>query len=121
MIEDETIWYLGVVLDGYSYKRAKYVDNSSNTLTSSTANANVGLLRYGELMFIDGNIYTWTLTPYNGVYDASWVHIITFNGSLDQYSPGSDEGVRPSLNLKSNVIITSGDGTKNNPFTIDLT
>ena len=29
-------------------------------------------------------------------------------------------GIKPALNLKQNVIITSGDGTKNNPFTLDL-
>ena len=28
--------------------------------------------------------------------------------------------IRPSLNLKSNVVITGGDGTKNRPFTIEL-
>ena len=29
-------------------------------------------------------------------------------------------GVRAAFNLKENVIITGGDGTKNNPFTIDI-
>ena len=29
-------------------------------------------------------------------------------------------GVRPSLNIKSNVVITGGDGTKENPFTLSV-
>ena len=28
--------------------------------------------------------------------------------------------IKPALNLKSNVIITSGDGTKENPFELKL-
>ena len=28
--------------------------------------------------------------------------------------------VKPTFNLKSNVVITGGDGTKNNPFTVKL-
>ena len=29
-------------------------------------------------------------------------------------------GIKPAMNLKSNVVITGGDGTKTNPFTIKL-
>ncbi len=41
-------------------------------------------------------------------------------GYASYSSPRSSEGVRPSLNIKSNVVITGGDGTKENPFTIEL-
>ena len=36
------------------------------------------------------------------------------------YKKGTDitMGVRPVAYLKSNVVVTGGDGTKNNPFTI---
>ena len=34
--------------------------------------------------------------------------------------PSSEKGIKPALNLKSNVIITGGDGTINNPFTLGL-
>ena len=50
MIEESTIWYLGPVGDGTSYKLAKYTDTSMSSKTSSITDAKVGLLRLGELM-----------------------------------------------------------------------
>ena len=122
MIEDSTTWYLGTVGDGTSYKLAKYTDTIDNILTSSTTTAKVGLLRFGELMAgqFDGygnNTAYWTLTPYS----SSYVRLVNNSGYVDYDSPSSDSyGARPSMNLKSNVVITSGDGTKNNPFQIEL-
>ncbi len=130
MIEDSTTWYLGTVGSGVSYKLAKYIDSTSNTLTSSTATAKVGLLRLGELGAGQYERYAvkvgtastgltttyWTLTPYN----TSNVRHVDDYGSAGFISPSSAYGVRPSLNLKSNVVITSGDGTKENPFEIQL-
>ncbi len=118
MIEDSTTWYLGTVGKGASYKLAKYTDVTGNTLTSSTTTAKVGLLRFGELMSSQfdrygNNKYYWTLTPFS----SSIVRHVDFYGSASNYSPSRySAGVRPSVNLKSNVVITGGDGTKNNPF-----
>ena len=50
----------------------------------------------------------------------SLVNYVGIYGQTVFYSPSDTSGVRPSLNLKSNVVITGGDGTKNNPFTLDL-
>ena len=122
MISDSDAWYLGRVYSGTSYKLAKYENTNMINLTSSTTNAKIGLLRFGELMAgqfnkIDNNIAYWTLTPFSSVS----VRYINNNGSSD-FDPPSDYlfGIRPALNLKSNVIITSGDGTLQNPFQIAL-
>ena len=48
MIEDSTTWYLGTVGSGASYKLAKYTDTNMSSITGTTTNAKVGLLRYGE-------------------------------------------------------------------------
>ena len=66
--------------------------------------------RYGN------NTYYWILTP-NDVLN---VFNIYNTSDVYRYSPSYAHGIRPSLNLKSNVVITSGDGTKNNPFTLEL-
>ena len=122
MIEDNTTWYLGTVGDGTSYKLAKYADATSNSLTSSTTTAKVGLLRYGELMSgqfdrYGNNTNYWTLTPYS----SSNVRCVLSIGNADYNSPFSNSyGARPSLNLKSNVQIVNGDGTLNSPFEIRL-
>ena len=121
MIEDNTTWYLGTVGNGVNYKLAKYQDKTGSNLTTSTTTAKIGLLRIGELMVgqfdKDGNNTNyWTLTPY-GTSDVRYVSNYGFgssNGRTASY------GSRPSMNLKSNVIITGGDGTKSNPFQIKL-
>ena len=122
MIEDTTTWYLGTVGNGMSYKLAKYIDTTGNTLTSSTTSAKVGLLRYGELMsgqfeISENNTTYWLLTPSNSER-SHYVSDDSFSGAFDVKNMAI--GIKPSLNLKQNVVITSGDGTKNNPFTIEL-
>ncbi len=121
MIEDNTTWYLGTVGSGSSYKLAKYTDTSMTSTTSTTIEAKVGLLRLGELMsgqfeHNGNNSSYWTLTPYS----TSRVRYVSRNGSADDDSPTDANGVRPSINLKSNVVITGGSGTKQDPFTIAL-
>ena len=123
MIEDNTTWYLGTVGDGTSYKLAKYTDTNMSNLTSSQASAKVGLLRIGELLAGQFNIGIslkntdyWTLTPDS----TSYVRNVTDIGFLYSGSPTDAAGVRPSINLKSNVIITGGIGTKSDPFFLAL-
>ena len=121
MIENSTTWYLGTVGNGTSYKLAKYTNTTDNILILSTTNAKVGLLRYGELMSgqfdrVGNNTYYWTLT----LYSASNVRSVNHNGRAGNSNLTNVVGVKPSLNLKSNVIITRGNGTKNNPFEIEL-
>ena len=122
MIEDNTTWYLGTVGLGESYKLAKYTDATGNTATSNVTQAKVGLLRIGELMAGQFNTYSnninyLTLTPCNS--SDIWFATSAGSGGSSSYSISS-RGIRPSLNLKSNVVITGGDGTKENPFTLEL-
>ena len=130
MIEDSTTWYLGTVGSSDSYKLAKYTDTNMSSTVSTTINAKVGLLRFGELMAGQFERYAvkdsysstglttnyWTLTPYS----SSRVRNVLDDGTANDNTPTRSYGVRPSLNLKSNVVITSGNGTKNSPFQIEL-
>ena len=124
MIEESSTWYLGTVGGGTSYKLAKYTDTNMSSTTSATTSAKVGLLRLGELMAgqfdrygnADYNTEYWTLTPYS----SSYVGNVDRLGHAGDYNPSSAYGVRPSINLKSSVIITGGEGTKENPFTLAL-
>ena len=130
MIEDSTLWYLGTVGGGGSYKLAKYTDASMTSTTESTTNAKIGLLRIGELMagqferyIVKGGssgtgltAYYWILTPYN----TSNLRSINASGYANSYSISSTHGVRPTMNLKSNVEIVSGTGVKLDPFVLTL-
>ena len=120
MIEDDTTWYLGPLGEGsLSYKLAKYKDISMSDYTTST-NAKVGLLRIGEIMLgqfdrVENNTGYWTLTNGSG-----FVYFSSSAGGGGENGPSASRGIKPALNLKSNVVITGGIGTKNNPFTIKL-
>ena len=121
MIEDNTTRYLGTVGVLASYKLAKYTDTTGTTTTSNIAESKVGLLRFGELMSgqfdrNENNTDFWILTPYSN----SNIRYINDAGTAT-YNVNSDTiGVKPSLNLKSNVIITGGDGTLQNPFELSV-
>ena len=119
MIEESSTWYLGRVKLGGNYILAKYANTTGETLTSSVTETKVGLLRLGELMsgqFFDtsDNTNYWILTSTS----ASDAWVISNSGSAG--SLNNNYGIKPALNLKQNVVITSGDGTKNNPFTVEL-
>ena len=129
MIEENSIWYLGTVSYGDSYKLAKYIDDDMSNYALTTE-SKIGLLRMGELMagqfdryMIKGEnsntgltTYYWTLTPFS----SNQMRVIYDLGSANYYQPSSLLGIKPSLNLKSNVVIIGGDGTKDNPFTIEI-
>ena len=130
MVEDNTTWYLGQVDIGENYRLAKYTDINMNVLTSNASLAKVGLLRLGELVggqfkrnaVKGGSSNTnltkeyWTLTP----GESYFLRSINASGSSYEEALTTRLSFRPSLNLKSNVVIASGTGTKSDPFQIKL-
>ena len=117
----ESNWYLGKFNDGDNYKLAKY-KSSDMTELNEYVTAKIGLLRVGELMcgqfdtrYSNGNY--WTITK----EDNTNIRGISVTGYTRAYSfSDTDVAIKPAMNLKSNVVITGGDGTKSNPFTIAL-
>ncbi len=128
MIENNTTWYLGTVYSGYNYKLSKYTDASMTSTTTSTV-AKVGLLRTGELMSGQYNRYAESSGNVTGLNVSYWLvtkYVNNFSsvlqdiGFISAIEPTTKEGIKPSLTLKSNVIITGGTGLKNDPFEIKL-
>ena len=119
MIDNDSTWYLGVMADGYNYRLTKYGDVNMNSFAISTP-AKVGLLRVGELMaapFEMSSGYFWLLTSDDGQN----IYLVFDSGeTFGDMGPTSQAGVKPSFNLKSNVVITGGTGTKEDPFIIAL-
>ena len=119
MIEDSTIWYLGRIQNA-SYKYAKYTDLNMSNYTTSTE-AKVGLLRYGELMagqfYGYGNNTKYSLLSYASMFG---IYNLDTSGNVIYNEIFLENSILPSVNLKQNVIITGGDGTLQNPFTIEL-
>ena len=129
MIEPSTTWYLGTVGDGVNYKSSICASVDANTSmnecvdrTTSTT-ANIGLPRVGEMftsIITRGTkIGFWTITP----RFSSRVSLIGNNGYLTSFQVWDKASLRPSMYLKSNVVIASnntGNGTYEHPYTIEL-
>ena len=60
----------------------------------------------------------WTMSPshFNGSH--AHVFFVYSNGSLSISSVNSSNGVRPVINLKADVQISTGSGTSSNPYVI---
>ena len=56
--------------------------------------------------YYDNQAFIWGVFPYGGVYE--WCN------------PNEYFGLRPVINLKAQVLINGGDGTKENPYTVKL-
>ena len=62
-----------------------------------------------------GNYY-WTITPLSHSSDALYVELVNYHGLVYDGNAYSSLGVRPSINLVSDILI-SGEGTVESPFT----
>ena len=126
MLEKGT-YYIKEVSSG-SYKNSICnINNTSETTKNCEKTTNVwntgyvGLPRYGEM---------FASYQENGYNASNYLLLITPSGSsqvwcINQNGAGSNDITtnvhsRPSIYLKSNVVITGGNGTKSNPFTIAL-
>ena len=105
MIEDNTTWYLSTAKND-----------------TDIANSKVGLLRLRELIAGQFDRYrnnrNYFVLTLNGQLRVNDIEAWCRNNTVDARI--AETSIKPALNLKSNVIITSGDGTLQNPFEIEL-
>ena len=76
-----------------------------------------------EEYYLRTNNYHFTMTPsrFNAAYAYALVYNLLPAGELDLWSRVTDSfGVRPVINLRSDVLISQGDGTSENPFILQL-
>ncbi len=65
--------------------------------------------------------YQWSLSPgrFHSYYSYARVWAVFPSGGLNPWTGVTDSfGVRPVINLKSDILITKGDGSALNPFTV---
>lgn len=65
-----------------------------------------------------GYYWCWVITPVSFLESDALVGIVGSDGSLYGNYAFDSGGVRPVINLKSNIEIISGDGTTTNPYVI---
>ena len=99
--------------------------NSVDVLSQDNGNISnsIGLLTIDEYVLAGGSssylnvkLAYWTMSPYYAVSDG-WanVFLVWSDGSLGSYYVTNAYGVRPVINLRSDVELT-GEGTSTNPF-----
>ena len=112
-------------------------DDSDLYTTSGSSQGNkaltypIGLISADEVAYAGGvygisnngyylytSQYYWTLSPF--FYSSgAWVFPVFQDGSLTgNFVDYAEGGIRPVINLKANVKITSGNGTGSNPYVI---
>ena len=105
---------------------------SSDGNGKGVVNANVGLLSYDEVVYAGGyygqansNYYLynsaiiwWTMSPSGFASGLSHVWRVNTSGDIRSTDVNYAIAVRPVLNLTANTKISSGDGTKENPYVI---
>ena len=114
-----------------SLKCANELDKYS--VANETLSYPIGLITADEIVLAGGNsnhnssyyLYTgknyWSGSPrhFRSNSGMSRVFYVLSSGSLDDYAVGGDSGVRGSVSLSSEAKL-SGDGTWNNPYTVNL-
>ncbi len=107
--------------------------------TSSRGNARltypVALITADEVVFAGGkynvknekyylcsNASAWTMTPFRFETDNVYAYnlFINKNGSIFTNGVISSHAIRPVINIRSDVLISSGDGTKSSPYHLKL-
>lgn len=63
-------------------------------------------------------LWFWSLSPasFENVEDRAFA--VRYNGYIDSMSVSMNSAIRPAIILQSNIEITGGNGTKNNPYII---
>mgnify|MGYP006939891473 CR=1 FL=1 len=76
-----------------------------------------------ENYYLNTNVYFWTMTPsrFESAYGSVSIFAIHYNGNLVEYGHARyTYGIRPVINIRSDVLISQGDGTIENPFVLTL-
>ena len=96
---------------GYSVTNANCSHTSTNlgSYNSSSCGGKAWLLKYGN---------EWTNSPRSG--NSNYVFRVGADAYLNSSYALVGYGVRPVLYLKSNVYVTGGDGSINNPYQLSL-
>ncbi len=126
----ESTWYLGSLdnnaksEDFYNLERGINLESDVNTI-----NANIGLMYPSDYVYgaSDGtynssnnwlysNVGEWLITSHS---TKIYAYYINNSGTISSKYVSNTSYVRPSVYLNSNVYINGGDGTVNNPYTLD--
>lgn len=70
--------------------------------------------------WLHNNTHYWTMTPSANPDFSRDAHYVSAYGYMNNNPVSNNYNIRPSLYLKSNVVITDGDGTQSNPYKLSM-
>ncbi len=75
-----------------------------------------------ENFFLNQNVNYWTMTPmvFSSYYLNASIGLVSFLGSIFNGASLNNNVVRPVINIRSDVLISSGDGSVNNPYILKI-
>ena len=138
---DET-WYANHAVGEYSRYTVNAIEIKENISTNGDLIYPIGLMTSDELVLAgafsglpNNNYYLydpykegklswswWTMSPIlfkNNYAFLNYSFVAT--DSLRGHSSEEKDSIRPIINLKSNILVNSGNGTKENPYTLKMT
>ena len=84
---------------------------------------NSATMSYKSAYLIDSGFYDWwlmTADNYNYSDSNASVGSVRSEGSFGRFVNATYLALRPAINIKSSVLISGGDGTSSNPYTLKL-
>ncbi len=91
----------------------------SQTLYNYSNSADSYACRAKDWLF-DSSKYQWTLSPHGASDYARNVFDMYNDGTLSSGGASLGYAVRPAIYLKSDVVITGGNGSEDNPYVLEL-
>ncbi len=79
-----------------------------------------GWNQYSSSSYLYTNKWWWALSPSNFYDDYANGFYVSSSGDLNDTYVSSANGVRPAVSLAPGTIVGGGDGSMNDPFTVDL-
>ena len=83
-----------------------------------------GYSGYSDYSYLYTKEWTWSLSPRNFDYgNASSFYLQAYrllDSKVNLSGANGSHGIRPAISLAPGTIITSGDGTSENPFTVEM-
>ena len=72
--------------------------------------------------WLNSGQYYWTMSPsyFSTNSSSARVWSVTSTGDVGSYFTTDAHGVRPVINLSSDVLVTGGNGTASNPYKVTL-
>lgn len=108
---------------GYAANLTKCVDSSGNDLHLNNYSDSYNSYQCRVNNWLFSNDYQWLLTPMfirGGTISDSLSSAINLEGMVGYTNVSKPFSVRPTLYLSPNVLIVSGDGSLNSPYTLSF-